>query len=49
MRVKKPLQGSRKKPIAERTNDDVLMLGTYGKEVDFMDKGTIVPIDGMTG
>jgi len=33
-----------KKPIAERTNDDVLMLETYGKEVDFMDKGTIAPI-----
>jgi menaquinone-dependent protoporphyrinogen IX oxidase len=33
-----------KKPIAERTNDDVLMLETYGKEVDFMDKGTITPI-----
>jgi len=33
-----------KKPVAERTGDDILLLKTYGKEVSFMDKESIMPI-----
>ena len=32
------------KPIAERTEDDTLMLETYGDKIYFTDKSTIIPI-----
>lgn len=33
-----------KKPEAQRTDEDVLFIKTYGDRVDFSDKGTIEPI-----
>jgi len=33
-----------KKPLAERQSDDVGILETYGKDVDFSDKATIEPL-----
>jgi len=33
-----------RKPPADRTNDDVILIETYGKEVDFVEKDTIKPL-----
>jgi len=33
-----------KTPEAKRTNDDKILLETYGKELDFTDKNTIAPM-----
>lgn len=33
-----------KNPVSKRTNDDIILLETYGNGVDFMDKSTIMPL-----
>jgi hypothetical protein len=37
-------KAAEKKPEAERTGEDRLFLETYGKAVDFMDRGSIAPL-----
>jgi menaquinone-dependent protoporphyrinogen IX oxidase len=37
-------KAAEKKPEAERSNEDVLFLTTYGKAIDFMDRGAIAPL-----
>jgi len=37
-------RAAEKTPVDRRTNDDHLLLETYGKKIDFMDRTTILPL-----
>ncbi|MCL2846800.1 MAG: flavodoxin domain-containing protein [Firmicutes bacterium] len=37
-------KSAEKKPIEERTSDDIALLETYGQKVDFLDKEVISPL-----